>query len=96
MADAVTARDESTQFTPHPEGSYAATCVDVIDMGFRLEAFAGKAPRAVKKVVLVFVTGVLNASGQLAEVAPEFTLSMFETAKLRKFLGTWRSRTSTA
>ena len=36
--DVVTAKEASVQFSPHPEGQYPMTCVDVIDMGERQQA----------------------------------------------------------
>lgn len=74
----------------HPIGQHIGVCVDVIDLGERLEEFAGK-PRAVKrKITLVFMTGLKNTEGEYFEISREFTFSSHEKAGLRKFLGEWR------
>lgn len=74
----------------HPIGQHIGVCVDVIDLGERLEEFAGK-PRAVKrKIELIFMTGAKDAEGSYLEIGREFTFSSHEKAGLRKFIGEWR------
>ena len=91
MADAVTARNEGQKFTPHPEGPYAAVCVDVLNLGDRVETYQGKVKIA-PKCALVFRTGELRDDGTPFEVAIEFTVSMYDRASLRKFLEAWRGK----
>ena len=95
MADQVTVRDEGAKFQPHPEGQFPARCVDVINLGLRVETFQGKSPRVVKKAAIVFDTGTTGETGEPLTVHTEFTLSMFERAGLRLFLESWRGRSYT-
>jgi hypothetical protein len=93
VADNVTATDNSKPFTPHPEGQYAMIPVDVVNLGQRVEQYPGKPARIVDKTAIVFQSGEVNAdTGRLHEVSPEFTISMYETAKLRLFLESWKGR----
>ena len=96
MADRVTARDEGSKFLPHPEGQYAAQCVDVVNLGERVEQYLDKPKKLVPKVAIVFQTGERNAeTGELHQVSVEFTVSMGDKANLRKFLEQWRGKTYT-
>jgi len=52
---------------PHPEGQFAATCVDIVDLGERVETYPGSPPRIVRKVVLVFATA---SGGKTTNSAP--------------------------
>ena len=93
MADQITAKDEGVKFLPHPEGQYGARCVDVIDLGNRVEQYQGKPPRVAHKCALVFDAGEKNPeNGEPHVVHVEFTVSMFERAGLRLFLESWRGR----
>jgi len=89
MADSVTAQDKGTGFTPHDEGQFAAVCADVVDLGQRLEQFAGKLPRLAPKCALVFVT---NSPGETKDVSAEVTVTMGEKATLRGLLESWRGK----
>lgn len=95
MSDQVTVKMEQHQksFTPAPVGSQHAVCVDVIDMGQRVESFKDQPKRLSPKVVLVFQTADVNAeTGARYEVSIEFTASFGAKAKLRKMLGGWRGK----
>lgn len=93
--DPVTAKDTGTVKEPHPEGQFAALCVDCIDLGNRVKSYPGTPSYIAPSVTLVFQTGERNSQGHLHEVSQEFTLSMGEKANLRKFLGAWRGKTYT-
>ena len=94
--DHVVAKNEGgAAFTPHPAGQFAARCVDVIDLGEKVEQYPGTPEKLSHKVSLVFRTGEKNADGSYIDIAKEFTLSMFELANLRKFLEAWRGKTFT-
>lgn len=92
--DTIVARNEGGgTFTPHPKGQFAARCVDVIDLGEKVEQYEGKPPKLSHKVALVFRTGEKNPdTGDVVDLVKEFTLSMYETANLRKFLAAWRGK----
>lgn len=92
MPDEVMAQDKGSSFTPHAEGQFTAVCVDVIDLGHRVEQFQGKPPRVVQKCALVFLT---NTTGETKEIAAELTVSMGEKANLRKLLEDWRGKSYT-
>ncbi len=71
MADQITlTRSASTsQYAPHPEGQYAARCVDVIDLGERVEEFPGSPTKVVRKLALVFASGErIEAARRAADV----------------------------
>lgn len=94
--DHIVAKNEGgAQFTPHPEGQFAARCVDVIDLGEKVEQYGDNPAKLSHKVALVFRTGEKNEKGEPIDIAKEFTLSMFELANLRKFLEAWRGKTFT-
>lgn len=89
----VAKNDGAAAFTPHPAGQFAARCVDVIDLGEKVEQYEGKPAKLAHKVALVFRTGQVNEeTGEVTDIAKEFTLSMYETANLRKFLEQWRGQ----
>jgi hypothetical protein len=94
MADEVMATDSGTKFTPHPEGAFPALCVDVINLGQRVETFQGKI-KVAAKLALVFRTGQRRDDGEYFEIAAEFTNSMNEKAALRKFMEAWRGKAYT-
>jgi hypothetical protein len=89
----VAKNDGGASFTPHPAGQFASRCVDVIDLGEKVEQYEGKPPKLAHKVALVFRTGETNPdTGEIIDIAKEFTVSMYETANLRKFLAAWRGK----
>ena len=92
MPDVIEAKQTGTQYEPHPEGQFAVRCVDVIDLGEKLEQFPGSPERLIHKCVLVFQSGEKNELGKLHEVSAEVTVSMHEKATLRKLLEDWRGK----
>lgn len=96
MADQVTARDAGAKFLPHPEGQFAVSCVDVVNLGERVETYPGKPPRIVSKCALIFESGELNPeTGERHTVSAEFTVSMSAKAGLRILLEAWRGKSYT-
>jgi hypothetical protein len=71
-------------------GQDIGVCVDIINLGERLEDFPGKPKRVSQKVAFVFRTGKKNAEGELFELSKEYTFSKSEKGNLRKDLGAWR------
>lgn len=93
--DHVVAKNEGgASFTPHPAGQFVARCVDVVDLGEKVEQYEGNPPKLAHKVALVFRTNetVPDAPETVIDLVKEFTLSMYETANLRKFLAAWRGK----
>lgn len=80
----------STPREQHPAGQYVGVCVDVVNLGDRVEAFDNKKPKLAPKVAFIFQTGQMDSEGRLFEVSKEMTLSGGEKATLRKVIGTWR------
>jgi hypothetical protein len=98
MSDEVIVKNEGSTgaFAPHPEGSFIGVCVDVINLGDKLEQFQGNPPKIVPKVALVFQTIETNSdTGKPFELSVEKTVSFNERAGLRDFLGRWRGKTYT-
>lgn len=97
MADNYTAgyNGEATdgRFAPMPEGPQQLVCVDGIFLGHAVEQYQQNPPKLVEKWAYVFQSSDFNpATGKRYEVHQEFNISMFETAKLRKFLESWRGQ----
>lgn len=97
--DPVKAKNEDKPFPIHPEGQFAARCVDVIDLGESVTDYPGKPPYLAQKVALAFWTGQVDENPEVSQepvnVVMEFTLSMGEKANLRKFLQSWRGKAYT-
>lgn len=94
MADEVTARatENESKFKPHPEGTFGAVCVDVIDLGLKVDSWQGQT-KIQPKCVLVFASGKLNpGTNDPYDVSLEFTLSMSDKSNLRRFLESWRGK----
>lgn len=73
----------------HPQGPFAAVCVDIVDLGMRVKDFQGK-KRAAHTCALVFLTGKTSKEGYPLDLSQEFTVSLNEKATMRKFLEAWR------
>lgn len=98
MADEIIVRNEASTnaYAPHPEGSYIGVCVDVIDLGEKVEQYQANPPKIVPKVAIVFQTTEDNPdTGKPFELSVEKTISFNERAGLRDFLGKWRGKTYT-
>jgi hypothetical protein len=90
--------DEIILSTPkrelHPAGSYGALCIDLIDLGMRVQTFKDRTS-ASQSCVLVFGTGEVDSAGREFFITREFNVSMGTKASLRKFLEIWRGRAFT-
>jgi hypothetical protein len=96
MADVITVTANETSFAPYSEGTHAMACVDTIDLGEKVERFQDNPPRIVHKCALVFAGEERQAeTGEPVTVSAEFTVSMYETAGLRRLLENWRGKTYT-
>lgn len=94
--DSVTAKDAGAHYAAHPEGQFAAFCVDVVNLGTNVEQFPGQEPREVAKVALVFATGERQEDESLTFITTEMTISANEKANLRKFMESWRGKSYSA
>lgn len=76
-------------FKPHPEGIYAAICLDAMDLGLVETEFQG-VKKLVPKVRLTFQTETKTDDGKNCTVSKSFTASLHPKAKLSDFIGKWR------
>lgn len=91
MADSVIVQASQSKYTPHPEGPFAARCVDVINLGERLQSHNNEVFIR-PKMALVFRTGQKRDDGEFFEISCEFTVSLHEKAGLRAFMESWRGK----
>lgn len=87
-----TAGDSKT-FTPAPEGTHQAVCVDVIDQGMKPNKF--KPGTEQHKVDLAWQITELRDDGKRFVVYKRYTLSLNEKASLRHDLESWRGKAFT-
>ena len=88
---------ETRDFTPAPQGLHQAICVDVWDVWREKSKFPndrGEFPMKARTRV-VFLLDAQMADGRPFEIAPYYTASLHEKAKLRKDLESWRGRAFT-
>ena len=79
----------------HPEGQFASSCIDVIDMGMVEMNWQGQT-RTKHRIVIRFFCGedFVDAEGQIQPLWVDkwFTLSLHENSALRPFLENWRGK----
>lgn len=85
---------DSKTFTPAPEGTHQAVCVDVIDKGWLPNPFQEGSEQ--HKVDLAWQIGELREDGKRFMVYKRYTASLNEKATLRHDLESWRGRPFTA
>lgn len=78
-------------FTPAPAGTWAAVCVDVVDLGM-VVGYEGKTQHKIKIVWQIEET---MPDGKPYQVQKRYTPSLHEKASLRKDLEAWRGRAFT-
>src|SRR5690242_4836503 len=81
---------ESKSFTPAPEGTHQAVCVDVIDKGMLPNKF--KEGTLQHKIDVAWQINELRDDGKRYLVYKRYTLSLNEKANLRKDLESWRGK----
>jgi hypothetical protein len=91
--DTVTAKNSGGDFQAHSEGQFPAVCVDVVDLGEKVDEYQGKT-KVLPKVALVFATGEHHKEGDkgLVLITMEMTNSAADVGKLRPFLESWRGK----
>ena len=94
MEEIIATAGSGTSIPPHPEGQFAATCIDIIDHGLVETTWQGQT-RKKHKIAVRFWCGQWDGEG--ADRRPLwidawFTLSLHEKASLRKFLASWRQK----
>ena len=81
---------ESRSYTPAPEGTHHAVCVDVIDLGQLPNSF--KPGTTQHKVNIVWQIDERRDDGKRFLVYKRYTLSLNEKANLRHDLESWRGK----
>ena len=84
-----TAGDSKT-YTPAPEGSHQAVCVDVIDHGMKPNPF--KPGSQQHKIAVAWQIDERREDGKRFVVYKRYTCSLNEKATLRKDLESWRGK----
>lgn len=84
-------KEESSSFTPPPEGQFLAVCVDVVDLGEMKSEWQGKMSMK-HKCRVVFELSEKREDGSCYRVSRMFTASLSEKANLRAFLQSWRGK----
>lgn len=96
MSDTIVATGSESKFKPHPIGQHIGQCVDVINLGEKVQDYPGTPSYLALTCAIVFRTGERNEeTGEYIDIAREFTVSMGDKANLRKFLEQWRGRAYT-
>lgn len=105
----IIAKDSGTggSFTPHPEGQYVATCIDVHDLGMLDVTYEGEVKQQHKVDIYWYAGENKTEEGTGNEVTDDdgnpvrlfirqrFTLSLHEQSRLRPFLEGWRGKAFT-
>jgi hypothetical protein len=81
---------ESKNYTPAPEGTHHAVCVDVIDKGMQPNKFKDGALQ--HKIDVAWQLSETRDDGKRFVVYKRYTLSLNEKANLRKDLESWRGK----
>lgn len=89
--DDIFAKPESYEREIHPAGTFAAVCVDLVDLGMRVKDFQGRRSAA-HTCALVFSTGRKSKDGFSLDLQQEFTVSLNGKANLAKFIESWRGK----
>ncbi len=92
---AIIAKASGSNFVPAPPGTWAAVCVDVVDLGIIKVSFGGK-DKAQHKIRIVWQISEVKPDNKPYSVSKRYTLSLHEKASLRKDLESWRGRKFTA
>lgn len=83
-----------SDFIPAPAGTWAAVCVDVVDLGILEVTFGGKTKKQ-HKIRIVWQIDESMPNNKPYTASKRYTLSLHEKAALRKDLESWRGRAFT-
>lgn len=87
----IIAKETGGEFVNAPPGTYAAICVDVVDLGMIETNYAGEV-KSQHKIRLVWQLDENQPNGKPFMISKRYTLSLHEKAALRKDLESWRGR----
>lgn len=82
-------------FEQVPQGTFAARCYQIIDLGHQTFEWKGEA-KVAPKVRITWELSELMKDGRPFSISKEYTASIGEKANLRKDLEAWRNRKFTA
>jgi hypothetical protein len=85
------AKVSGTNYTPAPQGTHAAVCVDVVDLGIIETTYSGKTKKQYK-IKIVWQIDETRGDGKPFIVSKRYTNSLHEKASMRKDLESWRGR----
>ena len=91
----IMAKASGGNFIPAPAGTWAAVCIDVVDLGMLEVSFGGK-KKTQHKIRIVWQIDETRPDNKPFTVSKRYTLSLHEKASLRKDLEAWRGRGFTA
>jgi hypothetical protein len=81
----------STPYVLHPEGIFAALCIDVMDLGAEEVEFQGV--KSMKdKLRITFETDTKMEDGKPYTISKKFTSSLASKSNLNAFLAKWRGK----
>lgn len=86
--------DSGGNFTPAPEGQFAAVCCDVVDLGMETSTYDGE-ERERHMVRLCWQIDEDMENGKPFLVMSKFNLTLNEKGRLRPFLESWRGKAFT-
>lgn len=97
MFNTATLESGGSNFTIHPQGSYSAVCVCVIDLGTQLIRSPMYGDKNQRKVRITFETSEIvpdegDYKGKPYLAQSQFTLTSSEQGLLRPFIEGWRGR----
>jgi len=95
MENFVVSESNNKEFKKLDAGSYPSKLVALVDLGTQRSEFEGEIKEQ-KKIRLLFEVNEQKEDGSNFTIKKDFTLSLDESAGLRKFLQTWRGKTFTA
>jgi hypothetical protein len=82
-------------FEQVPQGTFAARCYQIIDLGHQTFEWKGEA-KVAPKVRITWELNEMMKDGRPFSISKEYTASIGEKANLRKDLEAWRNRKFTA
>ena len=89
--DQIIAVEGGEAFPLASEGTHAAVCVDVVDLGMVDTEYMGEKKKK-HKIYIAWQIGEKRGDGNQFELRSYYVLSLHEKANLRKDLESWRGR----
>ena len=85
-------KQESSSYTPAPEGNHPAVCISVIDLGVQKTEWQGE-KKQLHKILITWELPYEEGDGDNpVTISKRYTMSMHEKSTLYKDLVSWRGR----